>query len=63
MTEKTRPVFVLGGNRIPFARSNAQYAKASNQEFASGESDGAVTFGVRSARDSEPHLAGTAKPL
>jgi acyl dehydratase len=35
----------------------------SKVEFTSGESDGGISFGVRSARDGEPHLAGTAKPL
>src|SRR5688572_17763205 len=40
MKEKTRPVYVLGGNRIPFARSNAQYAKASNQDMLTTVIDG-----------------------
>jgi hypothetical protein len=34
----------------------------SKVEFTSGQSDGGVAFGVRSARDGEPHLAGVAKP-
>ena len=33
MNEKTRAAYVLGGNRIPFARSNGPYAKASNQDM------------------------------
>jgi hypothetical protein len=35
----------------------------SKVEFTSGESGGGISFGVRSAKDGEPHLAGTAKPL
>jgi hypothetical protein len=35
----------------------------SKVEFTSGEAGGVISFGVRSARDGEPHLAGTAKPL
>ena len=35
----------------------------SKVEFTSGESGGATSFAVRSARDGEPHLAGEAKPL
>ena len=34
----------------------------SKVEFTSGESDSGLSFGVRSAPDAEPHLAGTAKP-
>jgi acyl dehydratase len=34
----------------------------SKVEFTSGRDDGRVTFGVRSARDGQPHLAGVAKP-
>ncbi|MFT4081427.1 MAG: acetyl-CoA C-acetyltransferase [Nocardioides sp.] len=36
----TRPVAVLGGNRIPFARSNTAYATASNQEMLTATLDG-----------------------
>ena len=43
MNEQTRPAFVLGGNRIPFARSNAQYAKASNQDMLTTVLDGLVS--------------------
>lgn len=31
MNSKTRRVAVVGGNRIPFARSNSVYSHASNQ--------------------------------
>jgi acetyl-CoA C-acetyltransferase len=39
---KTRPVAVLGGNRIPFARSNGAYAKASNQDMLTAALGGLV---------------------
>ena len=42
MNAKTRPVAVLGGNRIPFARSNGPYAKASNQDMLTAALDGLV---------------------
>jgi acetyl-CoA C-acetyltransferase len=47
MQAKTRRVAVLGGNRIPFARSNTVYATASNQEMLTAALDGLVTrFGL-----------------
>ena len=42
MIEKTRSAYVLGGNRIPFARSNGAYAKASNQDMLTTVLDGVV---------------------
>jgi acetyl-CoA C-acetyltransferase len=42
MRSKTRPVAVLGGNRIPFARSNGAYAKASNQDMLTAALEGLV---------------------
>ena len=42
MQDKTRRVAVLGGNRIPFARSNTVYATASNQEMLTAAIDGLV---------------------
>jgi acetyl-CoA C-acetyltransferase len=33
MKKTTRPVAVIGGSRIPFARQNGPYAKASNQDM------------------------------
>jgi acetyl-CoA C-acetyltransferase len=38
----TRRVAVLGGNRIPFARSDSAYANASNQEMLTAALDGLV---------------------
>ncbi len=37
-----RKVAVLGGNRIPFARSNKEYANASNQDMLTAAIDGLV---------------------
>jgi acetyl-CoA C-acetyltransferase len=42
MNSKTRPVAVVGGNRIPFARSNSAYAKASNQDMLTAALDGLI---------------------
>ncbi len=42
MQAKTRRVAVIGGNRIPFARSNTVYADASNQEMLTAAIDGLV---------------------
>lgn len=42
MNDKTRKVAILGGNRIPFARSNGPYAKASNQDMLTAAIDGLV---------------------
>jgi acetyl-CoA C-acetyltransferase len=47
MNAKTRPVVVVGGNRIPFARSNSVYSKASNQAMLTAALDGLVDrFGL-----------------
>ena len=35
-------VAILGGNRIPFARSNTAYAKASNQQMLTATLQGLV---------------------
>jgi acetyl-CoA C-acetyltransferase len=57
MTSQTpsgRRVAVLGGNRIPFARSNTAYADASNQEMLTAAIDGLVTrFGLEGERVGE----------
>ena len=37
-----RRVAILGGNRIPFARSNGAYATASNQDMLTAAIDGLV---------------------
>ncbi|MGH3503905.1 MAG: acetyl-CoA C-acetyltransferase [Nocardioidaceae bacterium] len=47
----TRRVAVIGGNRIPFARSNSTYAKASNQDMLTAAIDGLVDrFGLADER-------------
>jgi acetyl-CoA C-acetyltransferase len=51
MTAGPRSVAVIGGNRIPFARSNSSYAKASNQDMFTAALDGLVTrFGLEGER-------------
>jgi acetyl-CoA C-acetyltransferase len=42
-TAAVRKVAVIGGNRIPFARSNGPYAKASNQDMFTAALDGLVS--------------------
>lgn len=51
MSSSTRRVAVLGGNRIPFARSNTVYADVSNQEMLTAAIDGLVTrYGLEGER-------------
>ncbi|MGA8258069.1 MAG: acetyl-CoA C-acetyltransferase [Nocardioides sp.] len=51
MIERTRRVAVIGGNRIPFARSNGAYSDASNQDMLTAAIDGLVTrFGLEGER-------------
>ena len=51
MESKTRRVAVIGGNRIPFARSNTVYSTASNQDMLTAAIDGLVTrFGLEGER-------------
>jgi acetyl-CoA C-acetyltransferase len=46
-----RPAAVLGGNRIPFARSGGAYAQASNQDMLTAALDGLVArFGLQGER-------------
>ena len=45
--QQPRPVYVVGGNRIPFARSNGPYVHASNQDMLTAAIDGLVArFGL-----------------
>jgi acetyl-CoA C-acetyltransferase len=54
MNTTTRRVAVIGGNRIPFARSNTAYAAASNQDMLTAAIDGLVTrFGLEGERVGE----------
>ncbi|HEY0699822.1 MAG TPA: acetyl-CoA C-acetyltransferase [Micromonospora sp.] len=49
--QTVRRVAVLGGNRIPFARSNGRYAQASNQDMLTAALDGLVArFGLAGER-------------
>ena len=51
MQASTRRVAVVGGNRIPFARSNTVYATASNQDMLTAAVDGLVTrYGLQGER-------------
>jgi acetyl-CoA C-acetyltransferase len=51
MIAKTRRVAVVGGNRIPFARSNTVYATASNQDMLTAAIDGLVDrYGLQGER-------------
>lgn len=52
--DKTRKAVVVGGNRIPFARSNGAYAHASNQDMLTAAIDGLVArFGLQGERIGE----------
>jgi acetyl-CoA C-acetyltransferase len=59
MNEKTRRVAVVGGNRIPFARSNSAYSHASNQDMLTAALDGLIDrYGL--ARERLGEVAGGA---
>src|SRR3954452_23504845 len=46
-----RRAAIVGGNRIPFARSNSKYAEASNQDMLTAALDGLVArFGLAGER-------------
>ncbi|WP_448614688.1 acetyl-CoA C-acetyltransferase [Modestobacter sp. URMC 112] len=48
MAAQTRKAAIVGGNRIPFARSNSRYARASNQDMLTATLDGLVArFGLQ----------------
>ena len=42
MTHSPRRVAVIGGNRLPFARSNSVYSRASNQDMLTAALDGLI---------------------
>jgi acetyl-CoA C-acetyltransferase len=53
-SQKIRRVAVIGGNRIPFARSNTVYTNASNQDMLTAALDGLVDrFGLEGERVGE----------
>jgi acetyl-CoA C-acetyltransferase len=50
-TKRPRPVAVVGGNRIPFAKSGGPYAEASNQDMLTAALDGLIArFGLQGER-------------
>ncbi|MEU3452643.1 acetyl-CoA C-acetyltransferase [Micromonospora sp. NPDC006766] len=52
--QSVRRVAVIGGNRIPFARSNSRYAQASNADLLGAALDGLVArFGLAGQRVGE----------
>ena len=54
MAPQTRRAAIVGGNRIPFARSNSAYAQASNQDMLTATLDGLVArFGLQGERVGE----------
>jgi acetyl-CoA C-acetyltransferase len=54
MPDSPRPAAIIGGNRIPFARSNGPYAEASNQDMLTAALDGLIArFGLRDQRIGE----------
>ncbi|MGY1704046.1 acetyl-CoA C-acetyltransferase [Geodermatophilus sp. SYSU D00697] len=51
MAPQTRKAAIVGGNRIPFARSNSAYAQASNQDMLTATLDGLVArLGLQDVR-------------
>lgn len=51
METSVRPVAVVGGNRIPFARAHGPYAQASNQDMLTATLNGLVArFGLQDER-------------
>src|ERR671922_1223567 len=54
MSANGRPAAIVGGNRIPFARSNGPYARASNQDMLTATLDGLVArFALQGERAGE----------
>ena len=54
MSENSRRTAIIGGNRIPFARSNGPYADASNQDMLTATLDGLVArFNLQGERAGE----------
>ncbi len=52
--EQPRRAAILGGNRIPFARRDREYAQASNQDMLTAALDGLVSrFGLQGERPGE----------
>src|SRR4030081_1654852 len=63
MQSAPRRVAILGGNRIPFARANGPYARASNQDMLTAALDGLVArFGLAGERLGEVAAGAVLKP-
>ena len=57
-----RRAAIVGGNRIPFARSNGAYAHAANQDMLTAALDGLVArFGLQDERLGEVSAGGVLK--
>ena len=60
-----RDAYVIGGNRIPFARSGGAYLKASNQDMLTAALDGLVSrfslSGERLGEGANPSSAATSR--
>src|SRR3954452_1444277 len=60
---RTRRAAVVGGNRIPFARSNGKYSHASNQDMLTAAIDGLVArYGLQNERVGEVASGAVLKP-
>ncbi|MFF2841771.1 acetyl-CoA C-acetyltransferase [Paenarthrobacter sp. NPDC057981] len=52
--QKTRRAFIVGGNRIPFARTGGAYVKSSNQDMLTAALEGLIArFGLQDERIGE----------
>ncbi|MDP9934133.1 acetyl-CoA C-acetyltransferase [Paenarthrobacter nicotinovorans] len=53
-SSKTRRAFIVGGNRIPFARTGGAYVKSSNQDMLTAALEGLIArFGLQDERIGE----------
>ncbi|MFJ4261427.1 acetyl-CoA C-acetyltransferase [Paenarthrobacter nicotinovorans] len=53
-SRKTRRAFIVGGNRIPFARTGGAYVKSSNQDMLTAALEGLIArFGLQDERIGE----------
>ena len=58
-----RRVAVIGGSRVPFARSDGPYATASNQEMLTAALDGLVErYGLERPGAVDEFVAGRSRP-
>src|SRR5256885_4926168 len=63
MSENSRRTAIIGGNRLPFARSNGPYADASNQDMLTSTVDGLIArFNLEGARAGEVVAGARLKP-